>query len=103
VAPATDLERVIVDALRDVLAIDPIGVHDDFFALGGSSLQAGQVLARLTRSFPIELRFDLFFGNPTVAALAPLVEEALVAHLAELPDEEAERLLAVLDQPAHGT
>jgi hypothetical protein len=103
VAPTTDLERVIAEAWREVLGIAEIGVHDDFFALGGSSLQAGQVLARLTTSFPVEIRFDLFFGNPTIAALAPLVEDALVAHIAELPDDEAERLLAGLNPPPSDT
>jgi acyl transferase domain-containing protein/acyl carrier protein/NADP-dependent 3-hydroxy acid dehydrogenase YdfG len=103
VAPTTDLERVIAEAWREVLGIGEIGVHDDFFALGGSSLQAGQVLTRLTTSFPVEIRFDLFFGNPTIAALAPLVEDALVAHVAELPDDEAERLLADLNPPSSDT
>jgi acyl transferase domain-containing protein/NADP-dependent 3-hydroxy acid dehydrogenase YdfG/acyl carrier protein len=103
VAPTTDLEGVLADTWREVLGIHEIGIHDDFFALGGSSLQAGQVLTRLTTSFPVEIRFDLFFGNPTIAGLAPLVEDALVAHLAELPDDEAERLLADLNPPSSDT
>jgi acyl carrier protein len=103
VPPTTDLERVIAEAWQDVLGIRGIGTQDHFFALGGSSLQAGQVLTRLTTSFPVEIRFDLFFGNPTIAALAPLVEDALVAHVAELPDDEAERLLAGLNPPSSDT
>jgi acyl transferase domain-containing protein len=93
-APAGDLERLLADVWRQVLGIEEIGVHDNFFELGGTSLQAGQVLTRLTTSFPVEIRFDLFFGNPTIAELARLVEEHLVAHLAELTDDEAEQLLA---------
>ncbi|WP_425414578.1 phosphopantetheine-binding protein [Pseudonocardia spinosispora] len=92
-APSTDLERLLTTVWQQVLGLDEIGVHDNFFELGGSSLQAGQVLTRLRTTFPIDIRFDLFFGNPTIAGLAPLVEDCLVAHLAELTDDEAEQLL----------
>ncbi|MEJ3655548.1 SDR family NAD(P)-dependent oxidoreductase [Actinomycetes bacterium KLBMP 9759] len=98
VAPATDLERLLADAWRQVLRVNRIGVDDNFFELGGSSLQAGQVLNRLKSIFPVEIRFDLFFGSPTIARLAPLVEDRLVAHLAELTDDEAEQLLAGLTE-----
>ncbi|WP_232666823.1 type I polyketide synthase [Pseudonocardia sp. TRM90224] len=103
VAPDTDLERVLADAWQQVLRVNQIGVQDNFFELGGSSLQAGQVLTRLKALFPVEIRFDLFFGSPTIAGLAPLVEDHLVAHLAELTDDEAERLLAGLTEHEPGS
>ncbi|WP_394831349.1 acyltransferase domain-containing protein [Pendulispora rubella] len=101
VAPSTDIERVLADAWGQVLGIREVGVHDDFFELGGNSVIAGQVLSRLKRSFPIQIRFDLFFGNPTIAALAPRIEERLIAALEELPEDEAERLLATYNPAPH--
>ncbi|WP_394839060.1 acyltransferase domain-containing protein [Pendulispora rubella] len=94
VAPAGEIECVLAEAWGQILGIREVGVEDDFFDLGGNSLIAGQVLARLKEAFPVQIRFDLFFANRTIAALAPRVEELLIAALDELPDAEVERLLA---------
>ncbi|WP_394839474.1 acyltransferase domain-containing protein [Pendulispora rubella] len=102
VPPKEDIECVLAEAWGQVLGIREVGIHDDFFELGGNSALAGQVLARLKRSFPVPIRFDLFFGNPTIAALAPRIEEHLVAALDELSDGEAERLLSTYAQANRG-
>jgi acyl transferase domain-containing protein len=101
--PTSDVERVLADAWGQVLGIDGVGVDDDFFELGGNSVIAAQVLSRLKQSFPVQIRFDVFFGNPTIAALAPHVEAHLVAALEALPEDEAERLLANLSSDSART
>ncbi|GLZ38042.1 amino acid adenylation domain-containing protein [Actinokineospora sp. NBRC 105648] len=68
--PTTDTERVVRDIWREVLANPDIGLHDDFFALGGHSVKAGQVLARIRAELRVPASLRLVFDNPTVATLA---------------------------------
>ena len=56
-----------------VLRIEPIGVHDNFFVLGGHSLMAMQVMARLRETWPVEIPIRVLFETPTIAALAEQV------------------------------
>jgi len=74
VAPRTPVETAIVEVWQDGLGIGQIGVYDNFFAdLGGSSLLATQLIARLRDRFHAELPLRRFFDGPTVAELADLV------------------------------
>jgi hypothetical protein len=92
VPPRTPIEEAIVAAWREVLGRDRVGVHDDFFALGGGSLAAVRVLARLARVLPGGApSFGAFLEHPTAAEQALLVADRLLG-----PDEaggEARRLL----------
>lgn len=69
-APATELQRQLCELWQETLQIKRIGIHDDFFLLGGSSLLVTQVIARLSGMEQIELPVRDFFANPTVASLA---------------------------------
>ncbi|MFF7352813.1 amino acid adenylation domain-containing protein [Streptomyces filipinensis] len=76
-APAvgTPAEERVAAVWRDVLGLTRIGRHDDFFALGGNSLRAVRVAARLsTPERPVTAA--QLFATPTVAALAAGLEEA---------------------------
>ncbi|HSU14720.1 MAG TPA: amino acid adenylation domain-containing protein [Longimicrobium sp.] len=75
VAPRTPAEELVADAWEAVLHTRP-GAHDDFFALGGHSLAATQVIARIRRAFGIELPLRALFEAPTVAGLAARAAEA---------------------------
>jgi amino acid adenylation domain-containing protein len=69
VAPRDELEARIAAIWSELLGRDPVGVHDNFFALGGSSLVAARLVSLLHgRGLPVALR-DLF-EHPTVASLA---------------------------------
>ncbi|MFI6505384.1 amino acid adenylation domain-containing protein [Nonomuraea typhae] len=73
VAPRTAAEKALVAAISDVLGIDEIGVHDDFFRLGGNSLAATRLVARLRDQAALLLPLREVFSAPTAAALASRV------------------------------
>jgi amino acid adenylation domain-containing protein/non-ribosomal peptide synthase protein (TIGR01720 family) len=75
VAPATETEARIAEVWQGMLEIDEVGVHDDFFALGGHSLYATQIISRVRDQFDVELSLQAIFEHPTVAGLATRVEE----------------------------
>lgn len=71
VAPRSPAEEALASIWREVLGIPEIGVHDDFFDLGGDSLSAMKVIARLGRGKgDEEASMRLVFDHPTVAGLA---------------------------------
>ena len=74
VAPRTDVEQLVADSWREALKIEKISVYDDFFDLGGHSLIAVQVMARLEKLTGKRLPLAALFTYPTVAELAQLVQ-----------------------------
>jgi acyl carrier protein len=92
--PRNETEARIARIWQDALRLSRVGVHDNFFEIGGSSLPALQVVTQVNRAFQVELPIAAFFEKPTVAGMSEAVEAALVAELAALSDEEVERLLA---------
>lgn len=104
-APRTREEAAVARAFEAVLGQAVVTGDDNFFLLGGDSLSAARVLARLKAELELvtlpEVR--LVFEFPTVAALAaelgrpepePQLDAALLARIDELSDEEVERMLA---------
>ncbi|MGX7825164.1 SDR family NAD(P)-dependent oxidoreductase [Actinokineospora sp. 24-640] len=73
--PRSELEAVIVRAWKDSLGVAEVGVHDDFFALGGNSLVAVQLIAALRTATGVRLPMRSLFEIPTVAGLAERIEE----------------------------
>jgi sulfoacetate-CoA ligase len=94
VAPRTPVERLMAEAWAEVLGRPSIGVHDDFFTLGGGSLDAVRILARLARVFPATPSFGAFLEQPTIAQHALLVDGALVLR----DGRDGASGLALLDQ-----
>lgn len=74
VSPRTPLEEELVRIWSKVLRIDQIGVTQDFFSLGGDSVLAAQVAARLQSSRGVELSLVALFDAPTIAELAGRIE-----------------------------
>jgi NAD(P)-dependent dehydrogenase (short-subunit alcohol dehydrogenase family) len=79
--PADDLQRGIAAIWEAQLGIAPIGIHDDFFALGGHSLAGVQAIARLRADLSIDVPPSAIFEFPTVAALAAHVLEQRMSDL----------------------
>ena len=73
--PRTALERRLAGVWSEVLDVDGIGVHDDFFALGGNSLRAVRVCAALEETETVPVTVADLLRAPSVAALAALLEQ----------------------------
>ncbi|WNG56962.1 acyltransferase domain-containing protein [Archangium gephyra] len=65
-----DTERMLVECFRDVFRLEEIGIHDDFFSLGGDSLMALRLTARLADRLGTRLALKDVVEAPTPAALA---------------------------------
>jgi len=70
VAPRTETERQLAGVWSDVLEIDRIGVTDSYFDLGGDSLRAARIVARLADAYGSGVRIASLFEHSTIAALA---------------------------------
>jgi aryl carrier-like protein len=103
VEPCTELQRSVAETFREVLECGPLGLDDNFFAMGGDSLKGARVIARLNVQQGLDLPVIALFSHPTVAKIAELVElalaerssedAALVSEIEALSDDEVERLL----------
>ncbi|MBW3571261.1 MAG: amino acid adenylation domain-containing protein [Gemmatimonadetes bacterium] len=74
VAPRPGLEARIAAVWQDVLGVDRVGAHDDFFDLGGQSILATRLVARLQGELGIQVPIGMLMQAPTVEALARAVE-----------------------------
>jgi acyl-CoA synthetase (AMP-forming)/AMP-acid ligase II len=70
VAPRTPIEKVLTGIWAEVLQLEQVGIHDDFFAMGGDSLLATRVLIRLYDIMHVEVGVSSLFEAPTVAEMA---------------------------------
>ena len=68
-------EEEILGIWRDVLGVTRVGVQDDFFAMGGQSLTASQVVSRVREVFGVEFPLRQFFDQPTVEQAASWVRQ----------------------------
>lgn len=73
VSPATDTEHKLLQLWQEVLNLDGLGVEDDYFALGGTSLLAARMFAEINRRFGVQLRLTAILDAPTVRSLARLL------------------------------
>lgn len=73
-APRNAVEETLVEIFAEVLGIEKIGIHDNFFDFGGHSLLATRVVARIRKMFNAELPLRNFFENPTVAEIAEFLK-----------------------------
>jgi len=88
VAPNTNLENKIAASFQKFLGLEPVGIHDSFFALGGDSLTGSILINQLREAFHLDLPVRTLFEAPTVAELALAIETQLIEELDTLTDEE---------------
>ncbi|MEH1017432.1 amino acid adenylation domain-containing protein [Micromonospora sp. CPCC 206060] len=75
-APVTDTERTVAGIWAELLGVERVGRHDNFFTLGGHSLLAIRGVLRLRRALDAELTVGQLFTAPTVAELAAVLDAA---------------------------
>ncbi|MFE7853363.1 amino acid adenylation domain-containing protein [Streptomyces sp. NPDC057403] len=88
VPPRTPTETVVAQIWCEVLDLPRVGVHDDFFALGGHSLRAVSVASRLRTAFDCPFQVRDLFEHPTVERLAAEVERRLLELISQMSDDE---------------
>ncbi|REJ75796.1 MAG: amino acid adenylation domain-containing protein [Acidobacteria bacterium] len=93
VAPRGEVEEYLAAVWSQELEIDAVGAEADFFALGGTSLGAVEVMVRLCREFDIELPLESLFEHPTLRELAALAEQRILDDVAGLSEAEQQALL----------
>jgi len=79
VAPRDAIEQTLVGLWQELLGVSQVGVHDSFFDLGGHSLIAVRLFARLRKLYSIDLPISVLFQAQTVEAGAALVRSMLPA------------------------
>ncbi|MGN9779208.1 hybrid non-ribosomal peptide synthetase/type I polyketide synthase [Micromonospora sp. H33] len=94
VAPRTALEETVAEVWAGILGVDRVGVHDNFFALGGDSLLAMRAVVHLRKALDVQVPIRVLFDSPTLEAAALAIEDQLLAELEEMSDEEARSLLS---------
>lgn len=104
-APDTALETLLCGIWADVLSLDTVGVNEDFFALGGHSILATRLFARVIEDLEIELPLRLLFDHPSVGSFARhLVRDEVerdriertakvILQVMQMDDDEAEAAL----------
>lgn len=85
--PISETEKTIAEIWQQLLGIQPVGVNDDFFDLGGDSLTATTMIAKLAKLFTKRISLQTIFENSTVSKLACAVNDVNTCYQ---PDEEYE-------------
>ncbi|MFL6199525.1 MAG: MupA/Atu3671 family FMN-dependent luciferase-like monooxygenase [Thermoanaerobaculia bacterium] len=90
VPPENETQRVLVEVWRELLRVDEIGIHDNFFEAGGNSLLLVEAHGRLRRALGRELTLVDLMRHPTVSSLAQ--------HLGQTPGASAPAARQKLDE-----
>lgn len=92
--PEGPVEEFLAELWRQRLSGVEVGGDDHFFQLGGTSLGAMDVMLRLCREFDVDLPLETLFAHPTLSGLARVVEDRILADVADLTDDERQDLLS---------
>ena len=107
--PRNDSEYSVVQIWQEVLDVRPIGIHDNFFDLGGHSLAATRVVSRVFEQYQLAISLQSLFQSPTVAVMAAVIAghqgksleasqlAAILDELESLSDVEAQRLVSEIN------
>lgn len=84
-SPQSQIDQIITQVWQEMLGIDKIGMHDNFFDLGGDSLVAIQLIAKLNKKLNVKLSLNSLLNAATIEGLAELVSPSSPALQKELP------------------
>ncbi len=96
--PRTALEERLAGVWRELLGLASVGVHDDFFDLGGDSLLVTRLIGLLEEAFGVQLSLRAVFEAPTVSELAVVIVQAQAADTARTDSEALAAALAEIQQ-----
>ncbi len=106
-APRSALEKQMAQIWKELLNLDSVSIHDDFFSLGGQSLKATRLVSRLQTELQFDVKLRVIFSHPTIASLCEVLTGQEVQELQAieaLPEQEdypvshGQRRLWVLNQ-----
>ena len=107
-APRTSLEEQIASIWCEVLHLERVGVHDNFFSSGGHSLLGTQVVSRIRETFAVEMPLQMLCEAPSIAAQAEYVErvrqqttcdeDSVRIPMLDRGDEDVYQLVEMLEQ-----
>lgn len=89
IPPKGEAEQTLSRIWNDVLKRQCTGRDDNFFSIGGDSLMAARIAARIQSTFQIELSIKMIFEDPTLKGQAALIEETILNEIESMSDEEA--------------
>ncbi|MGD2086560.1 MAG: AMP-binding protein [Candidatus Aminicenantes bacterium] len=75
VSPESDLEKTIADTWKEMLQVDRVGIYDNFFEIGGHSLNIIQVNSKLNRLLETNIPVVMMFRYPTIHALTEYLNQ----------------------------
>ncbi len=90
-SPGSPVEERLTGILKTLLAVDQIGVDDNFFQMGGHSLLGAQVIAHVRDAFAVELSLRSLFDHPTVREMSAVIEQLIFQKLEAMGGNEAAR------------
>ena len=103
--PRTTTEELLAGLWAEVLGLEQVSIHDNFFEIGGHSLLATQLMAHISSTFKVSLPLRALFEAPTIASFAPLLEQQEVDYaphntLADNPLVRGTRYKGLARKPA---
>jgi amino acid adenylation domain-containing protein len=90
-APRTLTEKRVAKVWGEVLEVDQVGIHDNFFALWGHSLLATKIAAQLSQIFGQTLSMRMLFDFPTIAELSNMLDKTCGEALGTTPVHTIQR------------
>lgn len=95
----TETEALLKNIWSEILGQPNIDIHDDFFALGGSSLLVTRVIAKIRSKFQKAIPVRDFFANPTIASISRLLDQSSQAQDARQESKAAQQRPSPVVQP----
>lgn len=100
VAPRHETEQTLSEVWQTFFGLEKVGIHDDFFELGGDSLLAVQLTSKLRKTFQTHLSSHSLLDSPSIAALAELIDKKTSGSATHI---ETQALSSLLVQLQRGT
>ncbi len=98
VEPDNDVEERLAEIWGELFGIDKIGVHDNFFQLGGHSLLGVQLIHRIQEAFEINIPLKALFEAPNIRDISMVIEEMILLEIEGLTEEEIRETIIRTDR-----